>query len=357
MRMRLFLAALAPLALATLLCAQGLDPSALLKPPTDTWPTYNGDYSGRRYRPLAQINSSNVNTMTLAWMWHVSASPFGGPAQPSIGSEIKATPLEVNGVLYFSEPDNVWAVDARTGEQIWHYQYPPNEGLHIGSRGVAMYGHWLYFETPDNYLVSLDARTGKERWRQEMADAKLDYFSTMAPVVVKNHVICSVGGDTLDNPGYLEARDPDSGALQWQWFTEPRPGEPGAETWPDAGAMEHGGGMPWMPGTYDPELNVIYWGIGNPNPVHAGSGRMGDNLWTDSIVALNPDTGKMVWYYQTTPHDTHNWDSVQTPVLFDAVFDGKPRKLLAQANRNGFFFLLDRTTGQHLLTAPYAKTN
>ena len=357
MKLRVSLPAVSLFALAALLGAQGLDPAALLKQPTDTWPTYNGDYSGRRYSPLTQIDSSNVRTITLAWIWRVTSSPFGGAAQPSLGSAIKATPLEVNGILYFSEPDNVWAVDARTGEQIWHYQYPPNDGLHIGSRGVAMYGNWLYFETPDNYLVSLDAQTGKERWRQQMADVKLDYFSTMAPVVVKNHIICSVGGDTLDNPGYLEARDPETGELQWQWFTEPRPGEPGAETWPDAGAMEHGGGMPWMPGTYDPELNLIYWGIGNPNPVHAGSGRMGDNLWTDTIVALNPDTGKLVWYYQTTPHDTHDWDSVQTPILFDAVFDGQPRKLLAQANRNGYFFLLDRANGEHLITAPFAKTN
>ncbi len=356
MKLRLALLALwfSLLLLSALLCGQGLDPAALLKQPADAWPTFNGDYSGRRYSPLTQIDSSNVATMVQTWTWRVS-SPRA--AQPTLGSAVKATPLEVNGVLYFSEPDNVWAVDARTGAELWHYQYPPNDGLHIGSRGVAMYGDWLYFETPDNYLVSLDAKTGKERWRQEMADVKLDYFSTMAPVVVKNHIICSVGGDTLDNPGYLEARDPETGQLQWQWFTEPRAGQPGAETWPDAGAMEHGGGMPWMPGTYDPELNLIYWGIGNPNPVHAGAGRMGDNLWTDTMVALNPDTGKLVWYYQTTPHDTHDWDSVQTPVLFDAVFEGKPRKLLAQANRNGYFFLLDRTNGEHLLTAPYAKTN
>jgi alcohol dehydrogenase (cytochrome c) len=296
-------------------------------------------------------------SLKLAWTWRRRSNPFGGAATPSLDNSIKATPLEVNGILYFSAPDNVWAIDARTGEEIWHYEYPPNEGLHIGSRGVGMYGQWLYFETPDNYLICLDAKDGKERWKVQLADVKLDYFSTMAPIVIRNHIIASVGGDTLDNSGFLEGRDPQTGALQWQWFTEPRPGEPGADTWPNEYAMVHGGGMPWMPGTYDPELNLIYWGIGNPNPVHAGAGRKGDNLFTDSIVAINPDTGKMAWYYQTTPHDTHDWDSVQTPILFDGEFDGRPRKLLAQANRSGFFYLLDRTNGEHLLTAPFVQTN
>jgi acido-empty-quinoprotein group A len=351
--------ALIPAVFCAPLFGQGLDPAAIVHPPAGTWPTYNGDYSGQRYSPLTQVNRSNVASLTLAWEWHLQSNPFAGAGgiAAAISSVVKATPLVVNGVLYFSTPDNVFAVDARTGEQIWHYEYPPNEGLHIGSRGVGMYGEWLYFETPDNFLICLDAKTGKVRWKQELADVKLDYFSTMAPVVIRNHVIASVGGDTLDNTGYLEARDPETGALQWQWFTEPRPGEPGSETWPNAGAMEHGGGMPWMPGTYDPELNLIYWGIGNPNPVHAGAGRMGANLWTDSIVAINPDTGKLVWYYQTTPHDTHDWDSVQTPILIDGTFNGRPRKMLAQANRSGFFYLLDRTNGEHLLTAPFVGTN
>lgn len=353
MKLRRSLITLAALVLPALLPAQGLDPAALLKPPVNAWPTYQGDYSGRRYSPLDQINASNVKDLTLAWVWHKDATRQSA----GFGSAIKATPLEVNGILYFSEPDNVWAVDAYTGKQIWHYQYPPNDGLHIGSRGVALDGNRVYFETPDNYLICLDAKTGKQIWKVELADVKLDYFSTTAPVLVKNHLIVSVGGDTLDNTGYIEARDPATGALQWRWYTEPRPGEPGADTWPDAGAMEHGGGMAWIPGTYDPELNLIYWGVGNPNPVHDGLGRKGANLYTDSIVALNPDTGKLVWYYQTTPHDTHDWDSVQTPILIDATIDGQPRKLLAQANRSGFYYLLDRTNGKHLVTAPFAKTN
>jgi len=180
-----------------------------------------------------------------------------------------------------------------------------------------------------------------------------EYFSTPAPMVIGNHIIVGVGGDSLDVPGYLEARDPETGAVQWHWDTEPKPGQPGSETWPGADAMEHGGGMTWNQGTYDPELNLLYWGTGNPNPVHAGASRKGDDLWTCSLVALNPDTGKMAWYYQVSPHDTHDYDAVQTPILFDAMYKGKERKLLAQASRNGFFFLLDRTTGEHLVTAPY----
>ena len=200
-------------------------------------------------------------------------------------------------------------------------------------------------------------RDGKERWKVQIADVKLEYFSTMAPLVVGNHIITGVGGDSLDNPGYLDARDPETGQLQWRWNSEPRPGEPGSETWPNEDAMEHGGGMTWIPGTYDPELHLLYWGIGNPNPVHAGQGRKGANLWTSCIVALNVDSGKLAWYFQPSPHDTHDWDATQTPVLIDGEFQGSHRKLLAQANRNGYFFVLDRTNGKHLLTAPFVETN
>jgi acido-empty-quinoprotein group A len=325
--------------------AQGLDPAALLKPPTDTWPTYNGDYSGRRFSTLDQINAGNVGSLALAWVFH--------PHVPAI----KSTPLEVNGILYFSVPDNVWAVDARYGREIWHY-HRASEGDHIGHRGLAMYKNWLYFTTPDAHLICLDAKDGAVRWNVELADPKLGYFATMAPLVVHDHVIAGVSGDVTDVRGFLDSLDPETGAIQWRWFTEPEPGEPGSETWPkDTDAMLHGGGMTWMTGSYDPDLNLLYWGTGNPNPVLAGEGRAGDNLYTCSIVALNPDTGKLVWYFQPSPHDVHDWDAVQTPVLFDAEFKGKRRKLLAQASRNGFFFLLDRTNGQHLITAPFIDQN
>ncbi|MEO7141940.1 MAG: acido-empty-quinoprotein group A [Bryobacteraceae bacterium] len=337
------------MALPGVLAAQMLNPAALLKAPTDTWPTYNGDYSGRRYSPLTQINAPSVGRLAMAWMYRTNVG-----AERGVGNaQIKSTPLEVNGVLYFTVPDHLWAVDARTGAELWHYAWQDHGGHLIGQRGVGMYGNWLYFMGPDGWFISLDAKDGKERWRKHVADSKLQYFTTMAPMVVGNHILVGVGGDAMDVPGYLEARDPETGDLQWRWNTEPRPGEPGAETWPNKGAMEHGGGMTWMPGTYDPELNLLYWGTGNPNPVYAAQGRKGSNLWTCSIVALNPDTGKLVWYFQASPHDTHDWDDVETPVLFDGVFHGKPRKMLAQAARNGYFFVLDRETGKNLVSEPF----
>ncbi len=252
----------------------------------------------------------------------------------------------VKGILYLTIPDHVYAVDAHTGEELWHYDWQDQGGHLVGNRGVGLYGDWLYFLAPDGWLISLGANSGKERWRKKVADEKLQYFTTGAPMIVGNHVLVGVGGDAMDVPGYLEARDPETGDLQWRWNSEPKAGEPEAETWPDEPSRTHGGGMTWLSGTYDPSLNLIYWGTGNPNPVYAGQGRKGSNLWTCSIVALNPDTGKLVWYFQASPHDTHDWDNVETPVLFDATIDGKPRKLLAQAARNGYFFVLDRTNGK-----------
>src|SRR3984957_15353542 len=265
------------------LLAQGLDPALLTRPATDAWPTHNGDYSGRRFSTLNQINQSNVKHMQLAWVFravpgHTAGSiiggegpdvPEGGVAAAATGAgsmTIKSTPLMVNGVLYFTMPDNVWAVDARSGRQLWHYFWKTRGGIHVGNRGVGMYGNWLYFETPDDYLVSLEATTGKERWHVEIADVKQEYFSTPAPIVIGNRVMVGTGGDSLDVPGFLEARDPETGALQWKWWTEPlKKGDPGSETWPDEYAMRHGGGMPWVPGTYDPELKLYYVGTGNPN--------------------------------------------------------------------------------------------
>lgn len=320
--------------------AQGLKDKILLESPTTAWPTYNGDYSGRRYSTLDQINSSNVHSLTLAWLYATGTQA------------IKSTPLEVNGILYLTVPDNVWAIDARTGREIWHY-YRQSDGDHIGNRGVAMWHDRLYLTTPDAQLVCLNAKDGKPIWIVKLADADLKYFSTMSPLVVRDHVIVGVSGDVTDIPGFLDSIDPITGKLQWRWWVEPLPGEKGADTWPNVEAMRHGGGMTWMTGTYDPELNLLYWGTGNPNPVLVGSGREGANLYTCSIVALNPDTGKMVWYYQVSPHDVHDWDAVETPVLFDGEFNGKPMHLLGQAARNSFFFLLDRTNGKHLLTAPF----
>jgi alcohol dehydrogenase (cytochrome c) len=229
--------------LAPFAAAQELDPAALLKPATDSWPTYNGDYSGARYSTLDQIDAKNINSLTLAWVFR------------SHGNMLKSTPLEVNGVLYLTSPDNVWAVDARFGREIWHYQRK-SEGDHIGNRGLGMYKNLLYFTTPDAHLVCLDAKDGKARWDVELADVKLGYFSTMAPLVIRNHVIAGVSGDVTDVRGYLKSIDPETGSTQWTWYTDPDPGQPGSETWPkDSDAILHGGGMTWMTGTYDPDLN------------------------------------------------------------------------------------------------------
>jgi acido-empty-quinoprotein group A len=338
------------LSLSAYVFGQGLDPATLKKLPTTSWPTYNGDYSGRRFSPLAQINSSNVHQLSLAWASRFTSS------NAATGVVIKAMPLLVNGILYFSSPNNVWAVDVRSGRELWHYTYEHNTGSTIGNRGVGMYENWLFVEMPDSQLVSLDAATGKQRWKVQIADPKLDYTSTAAPIIVGNHVLVGIGGDHLDNPGFIESHDPETGALQWKWFTTPRKGEPGIETWPDEYASAHGTGQTWIPGTYDPELNLYYLGTGNPNPVMAEKSRKGDNLYTCTIVALNPDTGKLVWYYQVSPHDVHDWDATETPVLVDGEVDGKPRKLLMQASRNGFFFVLDRTNGEHILTKPFIDT-
>jgi alcohol dehydrogenase (cytochrome c) len=335
--------------------AQLLTPQKLLEDhPTDAWPTYNGDYSGRRFSPLIQIRSTNVHSLSVAWMYRVTlAGPMRGVGNP----DIKSTPLMVDRVLYFTIPDHVYALDARTGQELWHYDWIDKGGHLVGNRGLGMCGGWLYFLAPDGWFISLDAKTGKERWRKKVADEKMQYFTTGAPLVVGNHVIVGVGGDAIDVPGYLEAHDPETGELQWRWNSEPAKGEPGSETWPNAAAMAHGGGMTWLPGTYDKELNLLYWGTGNPNPVMAGQGRKGSDLWTCSIVALNPDTGKLVWYFQGSPHDTHDWDDTETPVLFNAEIGGRPRKLLAQAARNGYFFVLDRTNGKNIVSRPFVPLN
>jgi acido-empty-quinoprotein group A len=332
----------------------------------DAWPAHYGDHTGRRFSPLNQINATNVKTLSLAWIHRATAQEgdnVGGEYRtgdpyywggPQANVTIKATPLMVNGVLYFAAPDHAYAIDARTGRAIWHYFWRTRGGIHIGNRGVGMYGNMLFFETPDCYLVSLDAATGKERWHKEIADVRQQYFCTPAPIIIGRHVIVGIGGDSLDVQGYLEAYEPETGERQWRWYTTPQKrGEPGSETWPDEYSMTHGGGMTWLPPTYDPELNLLYIATGNPNPVFAPQSRKGDNLYTCALVAVNPDTGKMAWYFQTSPHDTHDWDSAQVPVLIDGQIDGRPRKLVAQAARNGYYFLIDRTNGQSVTTVPY----
>ena len=339
-----------------------LEPAAIARPLSEAWPTFAGDYTSRRYSALKQVTRTNVKNLTLAWMSRVATGPRGG-LPPTIvggvgtreftGGTIKGAVLQVNGVLYVTAPDNVWALDARDGEEIWHYFWKTRGGTHIGNRGVGIWRDYLFFETPDNYLVSLDAKTGEERWHVEIADFEQQYFSTPAPIVVDDHVIVGTGND-LDGPGFLQSFDPTTGRLQWKFYTVPmNPGDPGLETWPNLEAARYGGGHTWMPGSYDPETKLYIFGTGNPTPAYTGVARAGDNLFTCALIAVNVDTGKMAWYYQLSPHDTHDWDTVQSPVLLDARVNGKPRKLVAMAARNGYFFTLDRVTGEHIVTSKY----
>ena len=357
------------------LAAQGLDPSQINKPLKDDWPTYNGDYSGKRYSALTQLNQSNVSHLTLAWVSRVIAGSGGGgfggrggggaptiiggegPTEAGGNANIRASILEVNGKLYFSTPDNAWAMDARDGRMLWHYVWKTKGGTHIGSRGLGMWHNWLYMETPDDYLVCLDATTGKERWHVEISDFNQQYFSTMAPIVVGNHILVGTGDD-LDAPGFLQSFEPETGALQWKWYSTPqKKGDPGLETWGSLDAARHGGGQIWIPGAYDPETHLYVTGTGNPTPAYtSGTRGAGDNLYTCSLVAIDVDTGKMKWYYQTSPHDTHDWDSTETPIMMDGVIDGKPRKLLLHASRNGYYFTLDRLTGEHIVTSKFSDT-
>jgi alcohol dehydrogenase (cytochrome c) len=327
-----------------------LDPAEIGKPAVTSWPTFNGDYSGQRYSTLTQIGPGNVKALSEAWVFKITGvgAQRGAPVPV-----IKCTPLLAGGVLYITIPDHVWALDAHTGKEIWHYDWVDHGGHLVGQRGVGIWKSTIFFLTPDNWLVALDANSGRELWKKNYADARKQYFSTMAPLVIRNHVVVGVGGDAMDMPGFLDSFDPDTGELQWTWWSTPRKGDPALKTWPNAEASEHGGGMTWMPGTYDPDLNLLYWPTGNTNPVFAGQGRPGANLWTESIVALDADTGKLKWYFQVSPHDTHDFDNTTAPILFDGVVEGKPRKMLAQAARNGFFVTLDRVTGEHLVVKPF----
>jgi alcohol dehydrogenase (cytochrome c) len=317
------------------LASQATD-GMLLHPPADSWPMYHGDYSGRRHSALQQITPQNVRNLSLAWAF-----------QTNQGAGIKSSPILVDGILYFTVPDNVWAVDARSGRQIWHYNERTTQGEHIGNRGVAIYGDSLFFMAPDTHVVSLNRKNGSVRWKVQVGDVTKGYWTSMSPLVVKNHVLVGVSGDFDNNAGYIRAIDPETGDTQWQWDSTPPAGTPDQTT----------GGMTWMTGTYDPDLNLVYWGTGNPTPVLNGSTRPGDDLYTCSIVALNADTGKLVWAFQPSPHDTHDWDAVETPVLVDGDFHGVPKKMLMQTSRNGYFFVLDRTNGKSLLTVPFGPVN
>ena len=355
----------------------GVSPEDLLKPLTNSWPTYNGDYTGRRYSALTAVNRQTVKNLGLAWSSQLtpgieSSNTAGsnkllpenvtvggeGPGDINIhGGSIKGSVLAVDGTLYVTMPDNGWAVDARDGRQLWHYFWKTRGGTHIGNRGFGMWNGYLYMETPDDYLVSLDAKSGKERWHRKIAEMDQGYFATPAPIVIGNHVLVGVGND-IDSPGFLQSYDAETGDLQWKFYTVPmKKGDPGADTWASLDAAQHGGAQTWITGAYDPATHLYIFGTGNPTPAYT-TGKRGDkdNLFTCALIALNVDTGKMAWYFQTSPHDMHDYDSAQTPVLFDGMFHGKMRKMVATAARNGYFFTLDRITGERLVTSRYGLT-
>jgi len=305
------------------------------------WLTYSGRYSGWRYSTLDQINTSNANLLTMQWAFQT-----GG-----IG-EFETTPIAVDGFLYGTgQNDRAFAIDARTGRAIWRYErtLPQQVRPCCGrvNRGFAMLGNKLFMATLDAHVIALDAKSGNVVWDTTAADYKEAYTFTVAPLAVKNEIIVGVSGGEYGIRGFIDAYDADTGRRLWRFDTVPGPGQPGHDTW-DGDSWKSGGAPAWLTGSYDPELNLIYWPTGNPSPSNYGGERKGDNLYSNSMLALDADTGKLRWHYQFTPHDLYDYDATQIPVLIDAEWESHPRKLLVQANRNGFLYVLDRTNGQFL---------
>jgi alcohol dehydrogenase (cytochrome c) len=314
------------------------------------WPTYEGDYSGRRFSPLALINRNNVSRLRPRFIYQTKSL---------VGLE--ATPLVVNGVMFLTGPENeVIALDLATGAALWKYQRTLPDGISLCcgrvNRGVALLGDRVFHATLDARLIALDVRTGKEVWNTEIADYRRGFSSTGAPLAIDGKIITGVAGGDFGIRGFIDAYDPASGKRLWRFETIPTPGQRGHETW-QTEAWKTGGGATWMTGTYDPELQLIYWGTGNPAPDFNPQARPGDNLFTCSVVALDANTGRLRWHFQFNPNDGNDWDANEVPVLVDADYDGQPRKLLLQANRNCFYYVLDRTNGEFLRAASYCDQN
>ena len=331
------------------------------------WLTYSGNYTSNRYSTLRQIDPGNVKNLEQKWVY-----------QGQVMGNWQSTPLVVDGIMYVTQRQNdVIALDAKTGRVFWIYRYVPNKDQKAccgaNNRGVAILGDTLYMGTLDAHLIALDAKTGRPLWNLEIGNYDAGYSITLSPLVVKDKVIIGVGGGELGIRGFIAAYDARTGKEVWRFYTIPAPGEPGHETWKtcpagasttlgsptycDPDAWKHGGGPVWMTGSYDPVLNLTYWGVGNPGPDWNNDQRPGDNLYTDSVVALDPDTGRLKWHFQFTPNDTYDYDSVQVPVLVDMNWNGTPVKLLLWGNRNGYFYALDRETGRFLLGKPFVKVN
>jgi alcohol dehydrogenase (cytochrome c) len=314
----------------------------LVKADSNNWLSYSGSYGAQRHTSLKQVHTGNVESLMTKWIYHVDGS-----------RRLEGVPVVVNGVMYVSQPNEVDALDARSGRLIWQYQRTV-ANARGANRGVAVYGNKVFIGTTDAFLVALDARSGSVIWESKIADASIGYRCPVAPLVVKDKVIIGIAPGDAGMNGFLDAFDAETGKRVWRWNAIPKPGEPGSETW-SGDSWKTAGGDTWLTGSYDPALNLIYWGIGNPAPDFDGDVRKGDNLYTECMVALDADTGKLKWYFQFTPHDVHDWDAVEIPVLVDARYEGQPRKLLVQANRNGYYYVLDRTNGKYLHGTPFVK--
>jgi alcohol dehydrogenase (cytochrome c) len=315
----------------------------------DRWIVHSGSYDSHRFSTASQITPANVAGLRLMWMRQCQSRE----------TRLETTPLAVGDYMFLTvSPNDVEALDIRTGALIWSYKRAVPEQLSLccgyQNRGLAILGNRLFLGTLDAHLVALDTRTGQVAWDREIADYKAGYSITSAPLALKNLVVTGVAGGEFGIRGFLEAHDADTGKLVWKFYTIPEPGQTGAESW-QAGSWRTGGGPTWLTGSYDPKLNLIYWPVGNPAPEFSGNGRSGDNLYTNSVVALDADQGTLKWYFQFTPHDEFDWDATENLVLLRAKVEGIERDLLAQANRNAFYYLLDRETGRFLSAAPFAR--
>ena len=320
----------------------------LAQPVGANWTSYNGDYSGRRYSSLHEINTGNVAQLGAAWVFH-----------PGNSQNLEVTPLVIRGVMFITSANDVFAIDARTGQTLWHYERPVSSGLLDDAaahknRGVAVWRDSVYSETDDAHLLCLDARSGGLRWDVQFAEKEKQYGATSAPLVVKNTVIVGESGGDSGVRGFLAAYDAATGKLKWKFWTIPGPGEFGSASWP-GDAYLYGGATTWLTGTYDPELNTLYWTTSNAAPDFAGDSRPGDDLYTACVLALDPNTGKLKWYFQFTPHDLYDYDATETPMLVDTEENGTTRHLLVQADRNGFYYVLDRTNGKFLHASPFVE--
>ncbi len=317
--------------------------------PRADWPTYHGSFSGNRHSPLDQIRRDNAASLSTAWFFPVEGQRM-----------IEGTPVVIDGIMYVTATNQVFALDAATGRRIWEYSRPRSKGL-IGdaaiglNRGVAVLGDLLFTVTDNAHAIALNRWTGQLEWDVEMADSRDHYGAIAAPLVVGELVYFGISGGDTGLRGFLDAYRAATGERAWRFWTIPAPGEPGSETWGDPEILEKGCGATWLTGSYDPELDLLYWPTGNPCPDLNGDRRPGDNLYTNSVLALDPATGELRWHFQFTPHDTHDWDAQEPLLLVNAEFRGEQRKLLLQGNRNGFFYVLDRETGEFLLGEPFVE--